>query len=76
MVNMSTENAPFEVVYGKTPRLAIDLANLPKLPEASTAVEHLVEHVMSNLEEVRQHLEKSYTKYKEVADKGRRSKNF
>jgi hypothetical protein len=76
MVNRSTGKAPFEVVYGKTPRLAIDLANLPKLPGASIAAEHLAECVKSTHEKVRQHLEKSYAKYKEAADKGRRSKIF
>jgi hypothetical protein len=33
MVNRSTGKAPFKVVYGRTPRLAVDLAALPKLPE-------------------------------------------
>jgi hypothetical protein len=43
IVNKSTRKAPFEVVYGRTPRLAVDLANLPKLPIASVAAEHLAE---------------------------------
>jgi DNA-binding transcriptional ArsR family regulator len=76
MVNRSTGKAPFEVFYGKTPRLAIDLANLSKLPKASIAVEHLVERVKLTQEEVRQHLKHSYAKYKEAEDKGRRSKIF
>jgi DNA-binding transcriptional ArsR family regulator len=75
MVNRSTRKAPFKVVYGRAPRLAIDLANLSKLPRASIA-EHLAEHVKSTHEEVRQHLEKTYAKYKEPANKGRRSKVF
>lgn len=45
MVNRSTGKAPFEVLYGRTPRLAVDLAALPKLPGASVAAEHLVERV-------------------------------
>ena len=76
MVNKSTGKALFEVVYGKTPRLAVDLANLPKLPGASVTAEHLAEHVKSIHDKVRQHLEKSYAKYKEATDKGRRSKIF
>jgi len=70
MVNRSTGKAPFEVVYGTTPRLAVDLATLPKLPGASVAAEHLAKRVKATQEEVRQHLEKSYDKYKTAADKG------
>jgi hypothetical protein len=76
MLNQSTGKAPFKVVYGRTPRLAIDLAALPKLPGVSVAVEHLAERVKATQEGVRRHLEKSYAKYKAAADKGRRSKIF
>jgi hypothetical protein len=76
MVNRSTGKAAFEVVYGRTPRLAVDLAALPKLPGVSVAAEHLAERVKDTQEGVRQHLEKSYAKYKATADKGRRSKIF
>jgi DNA-binding transcriptional ArsR family regulator len=76
MVNRSTEKASFEIVHGWALRLAVDLANLPKLPGASIAVEHLAERVKSTHEEVRQHLKKTYAKYKEAANKGRRSKVF
>jgi len=44
MVNQSTRKAPFEVVYGRTPRLAVDLAALPKFLGASVAAEHLAEN--------------------------------
>jgi hypothetical protein len=43
--NRSTGKAPFEVVNGRTPRLAVDLAALPKLSGVSVAAEHLVERV-------------------------------
>ena len=76
MVNRSIGKAPFKVVYGRAPRLAVDLANLLKLPGASIAAEHLAECVKSTHEEVRQHLEKTYAKYKEATDKGWRSKSF
>jgi hypothetical protein len=76
MVNRSTGKAPFEVVYGSSPRLAVDLANLPKLLGASIATEHLAKRVKSTHEEVCQHLKKTYAKYKVVANKGRRSKVF
>jgi hypothetical protein len=45
MVNRSTGMAPFEVVYGRTLRLAVDLTALPKLSGASVAAEHLAERV-------------------------------
>jgi DNA-binding transcriptional ArsR family regulator len=76
MVNGSTGKAPLKVVYGRAPRLAVDLVDLLKLPRASIAAEHLTERVKSTHEEVRQHLEKTYEKYKEPVNKGRRSKVF
>jgi hypothetical protein len=76
MVNRSTRKAPFEVVYGRTPRLVVDLAALPKLPRASVAAKHLAEWVKATQEGVRQHLEKLHAKYKTAAYKGRRSKIF
>jgi hypothetical protein len=76
MVNRSTGKAPFEVIYGRSPRLVVDLVALPKLPGASAAVKHLAERVKAIQEGVRQHLEKSYAKYKTAADKGRRLKIF
>ena len=72
----STGKAPFEVIYGRTPRFAVDLAALPKLPGASVATEHLAEQVKATQEGVCQHLEESYAKYKTATDKGRRSKIF
>jgi hypothetical protein len=54
----------------------VDLVALPKLPGASAAVKHLAERVKAIQEGVRQHLEKSYAKYKTAADKGRRLKIF
>jgi len=76
MVNWSTGKALFEVIYGRTARLAVNLAALPKLLGASVAAEYLAKRVKAIQEGVRQHLEKSYDKYKTVADKGRRSKIF
>jgi hypothetical protein len=40
------------------------------------AMEHLAERVKATQERVRQHLEKSYAKYKAAADKGWQSKIF
>ena len=76
MVNQSTRKTPFEVVYGRTPRLAVDLAALPKLPGASVATKHLAERVKATQEGVHQHLKESYAKYKTVADKSQQSKIF
>jgi hypothetical protein len=70
MVNQSIGKAPFEVIYGRTPRLAVDLVALPKLPGASVAVRHFAERVKATQEGVHQHIEKSYDKYKTTADKG------
>jgi hypothetical protein len=76
MVNQSTGKSLFEIVHGRTSKLAVDLATLPKLLRASVAAEHLAEQVKSTQEEVRQHLEESYAKYKTAADKGQRSNIF
>jgi hypothetical protein len=76
MVNQSTRKAQFEVIYGRTLRLAVDLAALPKLPGASVASKHLAERVKATQEGVCQHLEESYAKYKTTTNKGRRSKIF
>jgi TPR repeat protein len=76
MVNRSTGKALFKVVYGRTPRLAVDLVALSKLPEASVAAEHLGERVKATQEGVPQHLEQSYAKYKKAANKGSRPKIF
>jgi hypothetical protein len=46
----------------RTPRLAIDLATLPKLSEASVTAEHLAKWMKATQEGVYQHLEESYAK--------------
>jgi hypothetical protein len=66
MVNRSIGKATFEVIYGGTPRLVVDLAALSKLPGASVAAEHLAKWVKATQEGVRQHLEKFFAKYKIV----------
>jgi hypothetical protein len=76
MVNRSTRKSPFEIVYGRTPKHAIDLADLPKLRGVSVAAKHLAKRVKSIQEEVRQPLEEFYAKYKTAASKSRRSKIF
>jgi hypothetical protein len=43
MLNWSTGKSPFETVYGRSLRQALDLAALPKLPGASVVAEHLAE---------------------------------
>jgi hypothetical protein len=40
----------------------MDLTNLPKLPKASVANEHVAKRVKSTQKEVHQHLEKTYAK--------------
>lgn len=62
MVSRSTRKAPFEIVYGRTLRLAVDLVTVPKLPGASVVAEHLTEWAKATQEGVRQHLEESYAK--------------
>lgn len=58
------------------PKHALDLLPLPKLPRVSQATKVIIGHIQAVQEEVRQKLEVSNVKYKEVADKKRREKVF
>jgi hypothetical protein len=64
MVNRSPEKSLFEIVYGRTPKLAVTSQLYPCYQE------HLAKQVKST-QEVCQHLEESYAKYKTATDKGR-----
>lgn len=52
MVNRFTGKVPFEVVYGRTLRVAVDLPALNNLLGASVAAEHLAERVKATQEGV------------------------
>ena len=58
------------------PKHALDLVPLPELPRVSQAAENMVDHIQAMQEEVRQKLETTNAKYKEVANKKRREKIF
>ena len=58
------------------PKHALDLVPLPELIEVRQAAKNMAEHIQAMQEEVRQKLEATNSKYKEVADKKRREKIF
>uniref|UniRef100_A0A5B7BER3 RNA-directed DNA polymerase n=1 Tax=Davidia involucrata TaxID=16924 RepID=A0A5B7BER3_DAVIN len=76
MTNRSTKKTPFEIVYTKPPKQALDLAPLPKLPGSSIAAENFADRYYTIQEEVKQNLEKANNLYKAAADKHRRPKVF
>ncbi|KAG8369350.1 hypothetical protein BUALT_Bualt14G0002200 [Buddleja alternifolia] len=76
MVNCTTVNTPFEVVYQRTPQHTLDLIPLPKLPGYSVACEHMAARIDEVQAEVARNIEASNAKYKQVADKKQRSKVF
>ena len=75
-VSRSTGKSSFAIVYSVPPKHALDLVPLPELPRVSQAAENMVECIQVMQEEVRQKLEATNAKYKEVADKKRRENIF
>ena len=75
-VNRSTGTSPFQVVYGRTPQHTLDLVPLPKIPGYSVAAENLATRINEVQAAVASQLAASNSKYKEDADKRRRSKIF
>jgi len=76
MINRSTGKTPFQIVYCQPPRHALDLAPLPKLPGISIVVEHMADRIKAVQGGVRTNLEESNARYKAVADRKRRAKDF
>ena len=69
LVNRSTSKSSFVIVYCVPPKHALDLVPLPELPGVSQAAENMADHIQAMQEEVRQKLETTNAKYKEVANK-------
>ena len=76
LVNRSTGKSPFVIVYCVPLKHALDLVPLLKLPRVSQAAENMADRIQAMQEEVRQKLETTNAKYKEVANKKRREKIF
>jgi hypothetical protein len=74
--NRSTGKSPFEVVYTKLPKHALDLVPLPKLPSLSLEAESMAKWVQKIQEELHLNLEKANSKYKVAVDTKRWVKTF
>lgn len=74
MVNRSTGQAPFSVVYSKPPNFTIDLIHLPHF-KSKTAAE-IADQIVRTHRDVTQQLEQFNAQYKLNADKHCRSKVF
>ena len=76
LVNRSTGKSPFVIVDCVPLKHALDLVPLLELPRVSQAAENMADRIQAMQEEVRQKLETTNAKYKEVANKKRREKIF
>lgn len=76
MSNRSTSKSPFEIVYTKPPKHALDLGLLPKLQGLNVAAEHMADRVQQIHEEVRLNLGQANCKYKDAVNTKRRVKIF
>ena len=63
-VNNSTRKSPFRIVYGRSPRNDYELRTLDKGKISSAKAEDFVEHLKNIHEEVRKHITKMNTQYK------------
>ena len=76
MENRSIGKTPFSIIYCYSPKHALDLVPLAKLPCMSIAAKNMANVIHAVQEEVRNQLEASSAKYKEVAHKKRLEKVF
>ena len=72
----ATSRSSFSIVYMKCPNHALDLVNLPKVPDLSVTTGDLANQVQEVQEDVKNKLEKANAKYKMEAYKHIRFKSF
>jgi hypothetical protein len=63
---LKTYQSPFEVVYTKPLKHALDLVSLTKLPGLNVAAKHMTDRVKQIHEEERLNLEQANGKYKDA----------
>ena len=76
MVNRSTQQSPFSIVYLYPPKVPLDLLQLPRQSGRSLAGSNMAEHVKTVHEKVQQALTPSNRNYKHAADQTWRKKIF
>ena len=75
-VNRSTTLSPFAVVYSFTPRIPLDLLQIPSPNGKSIAAHNFANQVNDTHSKVQATLAETYAKYKAASDKHKRSKIF
>jgi len=75
-VNRTTGRAPFQIVYGRLPKLVVDLADIPEGERVSADAKAMLEMLNKTHEEVKKHIEHSNAIYKSVVDQHRIYKEF
>ena len=76
VVNRSPKLSPFAVVYSFTPRIPLDLLQIPSPSGKSIATNNFANQVNDTHAKVQATLAETYAKYKAAADKHKRPKIF
>lgn len=76
LVNRTTSNSPFQIIYGSSLRVFSDLKRIDSVDKKSAEAEDFADHMKSIHEEVREHINKMNSQYKSKVDLKRRHKEF
>ena len=75
-VSSATGRTPFEIIFGVTPRMPLDVATAQLQSTKVASVEELVTKRRQVADLVRSHLQKTRSEMKQQADRKRRSIDF
>ena len=75
-VNRSTGFSPFVITYDYDPRAQLDLAPIPDLKHVNVKAEDLIAQIQEIHIATAKHLQETFAKYKQTADKKRRVVEF
>ena len=75
-VNRSTGRSPFQIVYGSSPRTALELRKMEQGERTSAKAEEYADHIKSLHKEVHAHINMMNQQYNARVDQRRRHKEF